>query len=295
MSTPTPEPEPQAAAQPSPPPAAPEPPPAAAQPNEPIDAPAGPPTGAPIAHPAPPTGAPEAAPPPPMGAPITAPPPVGAPEAGAAGLATAAPARTGLPPIPSDPSVLEPAERQALMSLSKWWWVFIVTGVIWILLALVILQYTAASLVTVGYIVGFMLLATGVEEILVASATERLKWLWYIVGIVLVLGGFWAIFNPGRTALGLAASIGLLFALIGGLWIVEAVMSRDVNPLWVLGLVAGILMILLAIWAAGQSAAGQTLTLLMVAGLWSIMHGVGDMIRAFQLKRLGSLIGRAHA
>ncbi len=79
--------------------------------------------------------------------------------------------------------MLEPAERQALMSLSKWWWVFIVTGIIWILLALVILQYTAASLVTVGYIVGFMLIATGVEEIFVASATDRLKWLWYIVGI----------------------------------------------------------------------------------------------------------------
>ena len=33
----------------------------------------------------------------------------------------------------------------------------------------------------------------------------------------------------------------------------------------------------------------------MVAGIWSIMHGVGDMIRAFQLKRLGSLIDPASA
>ena len=205
----------------------------------------------------------------------------------------AAAASTGIPPAEPDPSMLAPAERQALMNLSKWWWVFIATGIIWILLALVILQYNAASLVTVGYIVGFMLIATGVEEIFVASATDRLKWLWYIVGIILVLGGLWAVFNPGRTSLGLAASIGLLFALIGTLWIVEAVMSRDINSVWVLGLVAGILMILLAFWAAGQGIAGRTLTLLMVAGIWSIMHGVGDIIRAFQLKRLGSLIDPA--
>lgn len=220
------------------------------------------------------------------------------PQAAATPPPTQAPPPTPTPP-PSQaaaaPPGIEPAERAALRAIAKWWWVFIVTGVLWIVLALIILQFDAASVVTVGYIVGFMLLATGVEEILIASATERLKFLWYIVGIILVLGGLWSILNPGRTAAWLALSIGLLFALIGVLWIVEAVVSRDVNSVWVLGVVGGALMIALAVWAAGQSTVARMLTLLTVAGIWSIMHGVADIIRAVQLKRLGSLVAKTGA
>jgi uncharacterized membrane protein HdeD (DUF308 family) len=197
----------------------------------------------------------------------------------------------GLPPG-AQAGISDAAERRALAGVAQWWWLFIVTGVIWILLAVVILQFSFVSVVAVGYIVGFMLLATGVEEILIASATERLKWLWYIVGIILVLGGLWSVFNPGRTATGLALSIGVLFGLIGVLWIIEGVASRGVNSAWVLGVVAGVLMIALAVWAAGQTTAARMLTLLTVAGIWSIMHGVGDIIRAVQLKRLGSLVRR---
>ena len=185
------------------------------------------------------------------------------------------------------------ASREVLAGIAKWWWLFIITGILWLVVSFIILQYDAASAATVGYIVGFMLLFTGIEQFFVASAAEGWKWVWILFGIFFLIGGVWAIFNPIGTAASLAQSLGVLFGLIGIFWTIEAFASKAANPLWWLTLVSGLLMIGIGIWVGSQGFLEKAITLLMFAGFWAIMHGIGDFIRAYELRKLGKLVKAA--
>jgi uncharacterized membrane protein HdeD (DUF308 family) len=59
---------------------------------------------------------------------------------------------------------------------------------------------------------------------------------------------------------------------------------------WWLGLFSGILMIILAFWTGGQFFIEKTYVLLVFAGIWALMGGVTDIIRAFQIRKLNELV-----
>lgn len=182
------------------------------------------------------------------------------------------------------------AAAEAVAGIAKWWWLFLITGVAWLAVAFILFQFDGASLATVGYLVGFMLLFTGIEQFMVASAVKGWKWVWIVFGVFFVLGGLWAIVRPIATTFALATSLGLLFVLIGIFWVVEAFATKRANPLWWLGLISGLIMIGLAWWVSQQNTVAKLITLLTFAAIWAIMHGIGDFIRAFQLRKLGKLV-----
>jgi uncharacterized membrane protein HdeD (DUF308 family) len=181
------------------------------------------------------------------------------------------------------------AEEQTLVTvMGRFWWAWIVLGALWILASAVILQFGRASVITVGIIIGVMLLVAGVQESVVGIFAGGWKWLWYIFGALFIIGGLWALFNPARTFLMVADTLGFLFLLVGVFWILEAFATRRMNPFWWLGLTAGILMLGLGLWASGQRLVSQSAALLIFAGIWALLHGITDIIKAFQIKRLGS-------
>ncbi len=181
------------------------------------------------------------------------------------------------------------ADEQALVTvIGRFWWAWIVLGALWILASAVILQFGRASVFTVGVIIGLMLLVAGVQEFFVGAFAGGWKWLWYLFGAIFIVGGLWALFNPTRTFLVVADTLGFIFLLIGIFWIVEAFATRRMNPFWWLGLTAGILMLGLGFWASGQLLVSQSAALLIFAGIWALLHGITDIIKAFQIKRLGS-------
>jgi uncharacterized membrane protein HdeD (DUF308 family) len=55
-------------------------------------------------------------------------------------------------------------------------------------------------------------------------------------------------------------------------------------------LIGGILMIILAFWTGGQFFIEKTYVLLVFAGIWALMQGVTDIIRAFQIRKLNELV-----
>jgi uncharacterized membrane protein HdeD (DUF308 family) len=184
-----------------------------------------------------------------------------------------------------------PESVQALGGVARFWWLFLITAVLWLVVAVVILQFDAASLATVGTIVGLMLLFTGIEQWFLVGAVRGVwKVVWLLFGLFFVAGGIWAILNPIGTVASLAQSLGLLFGLVALFWIIEAFSTRRSNPLWWLGLISGLLMAGLAIWVGGQLFGARVVTLLLFAGWWAILHAVGDVVRAVQLKRLGALV-----
>jgi hypothetical protein len=179
--------------------------------------------------------------------------------------------------------------RQVVTALAEWWWAWLVVGILWILASFVILHLGPHSTTFVGITFGIMLLVAGIQEFALAYYGEGWKWLWILFGVILALGGIYALVNPVHTFVALANSLGFLFMLIGILWIIEAFATSASNSLWWLGMVSGIIMIGLGYWASSQYLPTQAYILLLFAGIWALMHGVTDIIRSFQIKQLGAI------
>ncbi|HTQ69070.1 MAG TPA: DUF308 domain-containing protein [Solirubrobacteraceae bacterium] len=175
-----------------------------------------------------------------------------------------------------------------LAPLRKYWWVQLVLGAAWLVLAVVVLKFNHASVVTVGVLTGVLFLAFAAEEFALAALDESAtKWLWGIFGVILAASGVVALVHPVSTFVGFAEILGFVFLLIGIMWMVQAFTERAFNDLWWLSLVSGILMIVLAFWTTGEFFLQRAYTLLVFAGIWALMKGITDIVRAFQLRELG--------
>jgi uncharacterized membrane protein HdeD (DUF308 family) len=182
------------------------------------------------------------------------------------------------------------AGREALRGVSGLWWLWIVFGIFWIAIAVVILQFDQASVTTVGVLVGLMFLATAAQNFVIMGLAERGRWIYGLFGVLFVVAGVLALISPENTFAALADILGFLFLIVGIFWIIQAFAARDVNELWWLSLLAGILMIVLAFWTGGQFFIDKVYVLLIFAGIWALMQGVTDIVRAFQIKKLGELV-----
>ena len=179
--------------------------------------------------------------------------------------------------------------QEVVTDVAKWWWLWLVAGIIWIIIAMIILQLDSASVRTVGFIVGAMLFIAGVQYLLVAMWAEGWKWLWGLFGIVLVVSGLVAMLNPARAFASVADLLGFLFAFVGIIWIVEGLAERGYSDLWWLTLLSGILMLIVAFWVAGQFFFDRAYILLVFAGMWALLKGLLDILRAFQIRMVGKI------
>jgi uncharacterized membrane protein HdeD (DUF308 family) len=180
-----------------------------------------------------------------------------------------------------------PSEAEALHDVARLWWVWLVTGIAWVIIALVILQFDDASIRTVGTLIGLMFLFSGMQQLgLAALAEGGLRWMLVIFGVLFLAAGVTTLIEPEDTFHGLADILGFLFLIVGTFWTIEALAQRRVNELWWIGLLSGILMIVLAFWTSGQFFIEKTYILLVFAGIWALMHGVKDIVRAFMVRRL---------
>jgi uncharacterized membrane protein HdeD (DUF308 family) len=176
--------------------------------------------------------------------------------------------------------------REIALEASHYWWLWLITGTLWIVAALVVLQFDSASITTIGVIIGCMFVFSGVQQFVVAASGESMRWLSYIFGVLFIVAGIVAFINPEATFAGFADVLGFMFLLVGVWWTVQAFLSKGANPLWWLGLISGILMFILAFWTSGQFFIEKAYTLLVFAGIWGLMHGIGDIIRAFVVRSL---------
>jgi uncharacterized membrane protein HdeD (DUF308 family) len=182
------------------------------------------------------------------------------------------------------------AAREAVRGISRLWWLWLVFGIFWIAIAVVILQFDQASVTTVGVLVGVMFLATAAQNFVIMSLAERGRWLYGLFGVLFVIAGVLALISPENTFAALADILGFLFLIVGVFWIIQAFAVRELNELWWLGLLAGILMIVLAFWTGGQFFIDKVYVLLIFAGVWALMQGVTDIVRAFQIRKLDELV-----
>ena len=176
--------------------------------------------------------------------------------------------------------------REAVRDITGQWWMWLVAGIGWGVIALVILQFDAASVTTVGVLVGLMFTLAAVQNFALTALPGAPRWVAALFGVVFAVSAVICFADPAGTFAGLADMLGFLFLLVGVWWMVRAFLEQPVQPLWWVGLIAGILMTVLAFWTAGQFFVEKAYLLLVLTGIWALMEGVNDITRAFALRRL---------
>jgi len=176
--------------------------------------------------------------------------------------------------------------RAILRGLARFWWLWLVFGIAWVLISLVILQFDDASITTVGVLIGLMFFISGIQQFVIASMVDRGGWIYGLFGVLFVIAGVISFISPENTFAAIADILGFLFLIVGVFWIIQAFVERDENDVWWLGLGAGVLMVVLAFWTGGQFFIEKQYTLLVFAGIWALMSGVTDIVRAFQIRKL---------
>ena len=178
--------------------------------------------------------------------------------------------------------------RPFLSKITRYWWVELLVGVLSIVIAVVVLKFNHASVVTVGILTGLMFLLFAAEEFVLAALDRSTRWFWIISGVLMTAAGIVALIHPVATFAGLADILGAVFLLIAVLWMIQAFMQRAFNEFWWMSLISGILMVGIAFWVSGQYFLTRAATLLVFVGIWAAMKGVTDIVRAFAIRRLGS-------
>jgi uncharacterized membrane protein HdeD (DUF308 family) len=175
------------------------------------------------------------------------------------------------------------------------WWVFLATGVAWFVISLVVLRFNDTSITAVGVIMGVVLLAGALTELLLLGAESGTGWriLHALVGLLFLLGAIWAFTEPQQAFWSLASVLGFLLLIVGVFDILQAVVTRAVNPLWWLGLVTGILFLILAFWASQQLVPVKGQLLLFYVGLFALFKGVSQIAFAFRLHGATKELARA--
>jgi uncharacterized membrane protein HdeD (DUF308 family) len=176
--------------------------------------------------------------------------------------------------------------REAAQEITGHWWVWLLTGIAWLAVALVILQFEHASITTVTVLFGAMFTLAGLENIALARLELPYRWIWALFGVLFLLAGLLCFIDPDSSFAGIADMLGSLFLIVGVWWLIRAFLERPVHPRWWIGLVAGLLMIVLAFWTVGQFYIEKVYILLVLAGIWELMEGVTNIMRAFEIRSL---------
>jgi uncharacterized membrane protein HdeD (DUF308 family) len=176
--------------------------------------------------------------------------------------------------------------RTPIRELTSLWWLYLVTGVLWLIIALVVLRFNTTSIATVGALLGAFLIVAGINEMFTAFVRRSWAWVHVLLGALFIAGGVLAFFQPFSAFWALAAILGLLLMLKGAFDIIGSLMTRDVNDLWWLGFAVGILEVLLAFWVSQQFFAARAVVILVWVGFAAIFRGVTEIALGIYLLTL---------
>ena len=173
--------------------------------------------------------------------------------------------------------------EQDVASESALWWIWLITGSLWIIFSLLIFQADATSVNAISAVIGIVCIAAALGELLGISAVHG----WWRVAHLLLAAAFavigvLAFIHPHDTFSALASIFAFYLLLRGIFDIIGSLLTRGMD-LWWIGLISGTIQILLAFWAAGDF--GNKAALLSIwVGATALAHGVMQIIRAFLLR-----------
>jgi uncharacterized membrane protein HdeD (DUF308 family) len=188
--------------------------------------------------------------------------------------------------------------RMIVREGARYWWVFLLTGIAWLLIAWVVLRMDITSIAAVGVLLGVVFLVASVNEVGLGSLMSGgWKILHYVMALIFFLGGLWSLVRPVDSFFALASVLGLILIFYGAFEIARAFSSKDVNPYWWIGLITGILLLLLAFWVSGSdrvyALAQRTYLILFWVGFFALFKGITQIVDAFGIRHAGKVADEA--
>jgi uncharacterized membrane protein HdeD (DUF308 family) len=173
--------------------------------------------------------------------------------------------------------------RGAVRQMAGPWWVFLIAGLGWFVISLIVLQMSITSVTAVGILLGVIFLVSAFEELLAASVAGGWAWARVLLGVLFFVAAIWSFIDPIGTFVSIADVLGFLLIFKGTLDLISSVMSQGVNSAWWLGLIAGLLELFLGFWVAQQYFPARATLLLLWVGLYALFRGISSIVFAFHL------------
>jgi uncharacterized membrane protein HdeD (DUF308 family) len=174
--------------------------------------------------------------------------------------------------------------RDVVGAVAKLWWIPLITGIAWLLVSLIVLRFDTRSATAIGVLAGVVFIAAGLNDIAMSQVIPRLRWLYLLLGVALIVTGILALISPSDAFKVLAAIIGWFLLFKGTFDVVTALMARPAG-LWLLTLIVGIIELLLAFWCAGFFNRSAFLLIIFV-GASALARGITQLVVAFELREL---------
>jgi uncharacterized membrane protein HdeD (DUF308 family) len=177
-------------------------------------------------------------------------------------------------------------ERELIEETADRWWLFLVTGIGWLVFALLVFQWDYTTVYAISFLFGAVALFAGLNEFLqITVSTTGWKIVHAILGVLFLIGAIWAFVHPHNAFATIAALIGFFFLFKGIFDVTVAFATRSVFELWWLQLVVGIVEIGLAFWVSG-SFRDKAILLVAYVGIIGITRGITELMLAFKLRGL---------
>jgi uncharacterized membrane protein HdeD (DUF308 family) len=173
---------------------------------------------------------------------------------------------------------------------TRYWWLVLLTGIAWIVVALIIFRFDYTSVTAIAWLFGFVAIAIGVSELFVAVISRG----WWrilagLLGVVFIVAGIVAFFKPGGTFVGLAAVFSFYFVFAGSWNLITALWTRSVNDAWWVQALVGLIELGLGFWAAGYWDRSATLLVAFV-GAMALLRGISEIVLAFRMHEVHSRV-----
>lgn len=177
------------------------------------------------------------------------------------------------------------AERAVGRALGPWW-MFLVTGIAWAIIGLILLRFDYTSVHAISLLFGFVAIAAGVMEVVMTFlAPGWWKLLNGVLAVAFLVAGVVAFVHPGNTFVALAAVFSFFLVFAGTFDIIMAIAAKDEIEVWWLQLIGGIIEVLLGFWAAGDYGRSTVLLIAWVCA-FALIRGVRDIVYAFRVRGL---------
>jgi uncharacterized membrane protein HdeD (DUF308 family) len=170
--------------------------------------------------------------------------------------------------------------------LSRYWWLTLLRGVIWVLFGFVVFTQPLISLVTLTLLFGIFAFIDGVGNVVSAIGGRQENQTWWVLLLAGLAGigiGILTFLMPGITALALLVFIATWAILVGVFEIVAAIRLRKEieGEFWLL--LSGLLSVLFGVFLLVRPGAGALSVAWLIAA-YAIVFGVTLIFLAFKTR-----------
>jgi uncharacterized membrane protein HdeD (DUF308 family) len=183
-------------------------------------------------------------------------------------------------------SSITPVVARTLGRILPPWWLLLITGISWTIVALILLRFDYTSVRAIAILFGIVALVAGLLELgMTMLARGWWKLFYAVLAVVFIAAGIVSFIHPGDTFEALAAVISFVLVFAGTFDIITSIATRHEIEVWWLQLIGGIIELALGFWAAGYYGRSAVLLVAWVSA-FVLIRGVRDIVLAFRIREL---------